>query len=102
MKTQNKRFADTGKMVKEILETNAVARDSYNGLLIAVARRVGLTDWPFETVLIEWERKNLPSFASIMRARRKIAEKYPHLAPRESVRKRREELADEYKEYYKK
>lgn len=102
MKTQNKRFADTGKMVKEILESKPKTRDSYMQLLIAVAQKFGYGFLPLEVALETWEDKQMPSFASIMRARRKITEKYPHLAPSESVRERHAELADEYKEYYKK
>lgn len=102
MRTQNKRFAETGEMVKAILENQPKTRDSYMELLIAVGRKFGLTDFFMDTALRAWEDKNLPSFASIMRARRKITEKYPHLAPSESVKERNAELADEYKEYYKK
>ena len=40
----------------------------------------------------------LPAIASIMRARRKVYEKYPYLKPEKATKKRSEKV-EEYKEY---
>lgn len=95
-----KRFADVGKMVKEILEFNVAARDSYPELLIAVAEKYGCADVPFAKLLRFWQN-NLPSFESLTRARRKVAEENPALAPSDRQKAINAELAEQYKEYYK-
>ena len=53
---------------------------------------------PFHEVMLNHKKYNLPAIASIMRSRRKIYQKYPHLKPLK-VSKFRKELEEEYKEY---
>lgn len=53
---------------------------------------------PFFEVMINHYDYNFPAIASIMRARRKVYEKYPEIKP-EKVSKKRKEKIEEYKEY---
>lgn len=55
---------------------------------------------PFYHVMLNHSQYNFPAIASIMRARRKVYEKYPDLKP-EKVTKKRNEKVEEYKEYSK-
>lgn len=55
---------------------------------------------PFFEVMINHYDYNFPAIASIMRARRKVYEKYPEIKP-EKVSKKRKEKIEEYKEYSK-
>ena len=53
---------------------------------------------PFHHVMLNHKEYKLPAIASIMRARRKIYQKYPDIKP-EKVTKKRNEKIEEYKEY---
>jgi hypothetical protein len=53
---------------------------------------------PFYHVMLNHDNYNFPAIASIMRARRKIYQKYPDLKP-EKVTKARNKKIEEYKEY---
>ena len=53
---------------------------------------------PFFEVMLNHYDYNFPAIASIMRARRKVYEKYPEIKP-EKVSKKRKEKIEEYKEY---
>lgn len=53
---------------------------------------------PFYHVMLNHDQYNFPAIASIMRSRRKVYQKYPDLKP-EKVTKKRNEKAEEYKEY---
>ena len=53
---------------------------------------------PFYHVMLYHDNYNFPAIASIMRARRKVYQKYPDLKP-EKVTKKRNEKIEEYKEY---
>ena len=53
---------------------------------------------PFYNVMLHHKEFKLPAIASIMRARRKVYEKYPDIKP-EKVSKKRKEKIEEYKEY---
>ena len=53
---------------------------------------------PFYHIMLNHKEYGLPAIASIMRARRKVYEKYPYLKP-EKVTKLRKDKKEEYKEY---
>lgn len=55
---------------------------------------------PFFEIMLNHNEYKLPAIASIMRARRKIYEKYPYLKP-EKATKYREAKVEEYIEYSK-
>lgn len=53
---------------------------------------------PFHHVMLNHKYYKLPAIASIMRARRKVYEKYPYLNPK-NIKELRESKEEEYKEY---
>lgn len=53
---------------------------------------------PFYQIMLNHYEYKLPAIASIMRARRKVYEKYPYLKPEKATKKRSEKV-EEYKEY---
>lgn len=53
---------------------------------------------PFYKIMLNHKEYRLPAIASVMRARRKVYEKYPYLKP-ERVTKLRKDKEEEYKEY---
>ena len=53
---------------------------------------------PFYHIMLKHHQYNFPAIASIMRARRKIYQKYPDLKP-EKVSKKRNKKIEEYKEF---
>lgn len=53
---------------------------------------------PFYQIMLNHYEYRLPAIASIMRARRKVYEKYPYLKPEKATKKRSEKI-EEYKEY---
>ena len=55
---------------------------------------------PFHQVMLNHKEYKLPAIASIMRARRKIYEKYPYLKP-EKITKLRKAKEKKYKRYSK-
>lgn len=57
-----------------------------------------VTTETFYKIMLNHYDYNLPAIASIMRARRKIYQKYPELKP-EKVTQKRKEKEEEYKEY---
>lgn len=53
---------------------------------------------PFYQIMLNHKEYGLPAIASVMRARRKVYEKYPYLKP-ERVSKYRKDKEEEYREY---
>lgn len=53
---------------------------------------------PFFEVMLNHKEYKLPAIASVMRARRKVYEKYPYLKP-EKITKLRKDKEEEYREY---
>lgn len=53
---------------------------------------------PFYHVMLNHKEYGLPAIASIMRARRKVYEKYPYLNPKK-IKELREKEEKEYREY---
>ena len=67
-------------------------------LVLEVFKRYVTGEMQLETVLVHHEELGLPSFASILRTRRKVQEKYPELVNKTTARKRSNARKD-YKAY---
>lgn len=67
--------------VKETLERSPLVREDDFLLYCAVIRRMGVdTGRAFKDLMINHKQYELPSFESVSRCRRKIAETYPELS----------------------
>jgi len=89
------------KIIEEVLRNYEDARKDDFILIYRVFKEINenaVIRKPFFEVMINHYDYNFPAIASIMRARRKIFEKYPYLKP-EKVTKKRYEKIEEYKEY---
>lgn len=53
---------------------------------------------PFYQIMLNHKEYGLPAIASVMRARRKVYEKYPYLKP-EKISELRKDKEEEYREY---
>ena len=87
--------------VEKVLRENEDARKDDFILIYRVFKennKKAVTTQPFYKIMLYHYDYNLPAIASIMRARRKIYQKYPELKP-EKVTQKRKEKEEEYKEY---
>ena len=85
-------------LVKACLEQVPETRDSDNKLLYAIYRHLGVdSNTSFERVINKVIRGELPAFASITRAKRKVVELYPHLDCSAKVRELRDQQEQAYK-----
>jgi len=76
------------KCVTEELKSNYSARTNDYELILGVVRRFGIdTNTPFSELV---KMKNLPSFKTIMRARRKVQAENPQLKDAFTAEKRQE------------
>ena len=67
--------------VKETLEKSQLVREDDFLLYCAVIKRMGVdTGRAFKDLMIKHKQYELPSFESVSRCRRKIAETYPELS----------------------
>lgn len=89
------------KIVKTVLIKNVDARSDDFILIQKVCYEISpcVSHLPFLEVMMNHDYYGLPSFSSIVRARRKIFEECPNLRPNNKVTEKREELQEEYKEY---
>ncbi len=79
----------TKKLVKETLEENVEARSDDSILYFEVCNKVeNMHGLLFEDVLKNRQYYGLPSYATVVRARRKIFEEYPELKPIEATKER--------------
>lgn len=91
----------TEEKVEYVLREYEDAREDDFKLIYRVFKEINenaVIRKPFFEVMLNHYDYNFPAIASIMRARRKIYQKYPDLKP-EKVSKKREEKIEEYKEY---
>ena len=93
--------ANTQDTVLNILTNNVEARGDDFILIAEVydAIRPELRGVPMDYVLRNHKDYKLPSFSSIVRARRKLQVMYPDLEPEESVKRLREDEEQKYIEY---
>lgn len=86
--------------VEKVLRECAQARDNNNILIYALFKQYGVSGTDnFASVMLKMINKELPSFESITRARRKVVELYPELDASASVKALRKQAEEEYKEY---
>lgn len=88
-------------LVYEVLVNNPVARGDDFILINEVLKNFVNEQMPLETVLTHHVELGVPSFASIIRIRRKIQEQHPELLPSDAVIEMREAEEQAYKEWVK-
>ena len=89
------------KIVEQVLRNYEDARADDYILIYRVFAQINenaVIRLPFHEIMINHAAYKLPAIATVMRARRKIFEKYPYLKP-EKVTRLREKKIEEYKEY---
>lgn len=87
------------KEVKACLTQIPETRDSDNMLMYCIYRHYGLEEHAtFERVINKIIKGELPAFASITRAKRKVVELYPELDCSAKVRELRDQQEQAYKE----
>lgn len=96
-----KEIYTTQNIVKEILETNKMARNSDAALYIKVCERINpaVLSKPFWTVLLSLKEYNLPSIETVGRARRKLQEMFPELSGDVDVEAQRLLNEEVFREY---
>ena len=88
----------TVELVKGILERYPKARDNDNTLYQYVMNNYGVSvKTPFKEVCDMISSRKLPSMWTIERARRKVQELYPELAPSSEAKAKKDMEEDEYK-----
>lgn len=88
------------KIVLDVLNTNVDSRFSDHVLCTKVIFKIrpNLITTNFKDVFNNFEAYKLPSFASVERCRRKLAEKGLYTPP-ENIKKEREKMIEKYVEY---
>ena len=90
------RLLNIEKCVTEELESNYSARTNDYDLILGVVKRFGIdVNIPFSQIV---KRKDLPSFKSIMRARRKVQAERPELKDTQTTQARQDKQ-EIYKKY---
>ena len=85
-------------LVLEALERNPAARKDDFILILEVLKNFVTAELPLEAVFKYHVQIGLPSFASIVRIRRKLQEKHPHLVDA-TAQKVRSDEQKEFKDY---
>lgn len=91
----------TEELVKEVLIKYKDSRSDDFVLIYRVYQSIdenAVIREPFYKIMLNHKEYRLPAIASVMRARRKVYEKYPYLKPKR-VSKLRKDKEEEYKEY---
>lgn len=86
-------------LVEKILEDNVEARGDDFILILEVLNYYVLGQMPLETVLKHHIELGLPSFASIIRVRRKLQEERKELNPADGVKKMREKEEQSWRDF---
>lgn len=93
---------ELAEIIKDILIKHREARNSDNVLIYAVMRYYGIQPTtPFAAVIQAIRDGNLPAFASITRAKRKVVELHPELDCDAKVRELRNLEQEEYRAFAK-
>jgi hypothetical protein len=93
----------TEKIVEKVLRQHIDTRSDDFILIYRVFKEINenvVIRLPFFEVMLNHKEYGLPAIASIMRARRKVYERYPYLNPKK-IKELRKEKEEEYKEYSK-
>lgn len=87
--------------VKDILTNNPEAREDDFILIAEVFSRLRpeIKGYSIDFVLRHHKEYRIPSFSSIVRARRKLQEKYPYLQPSKKVKEIRQAEEQAYLDY---
>ena len=94
------RLKNLQNKVKEVLEESVEARNDNFKLVYQVYKKLDIpVQFQFMDLMMEHSKYGLPSFESVLRARRKIVETHPELAECEEVKLFREEQQEEYIQY---
>lgn len=101
--SKSKELYKTQDIVKEVLETNKMARNSDMALYIKVCEKVNPTvlSKPFWVVLMNLKELNLPNIETVGRARRKMQELHPELAGDADVEAQRMINEEVFRDYAK-
>lgn len=86
-------------LVREALTNNPAARADDFILIYEVLKNFVTDKMPLDTVLTHHIELGVPSFASIVRIRRKLQELNPDLEPSNKVKEIREQEEENYIEY---
>ena len=87
--------------VKEVLEENVTTRGDDFILILEVYKKIrpNLEGVPFNDVLRYHYRYDLPSFSSVVRARRKLQVMYPELEPDKKIKDIRQAEEQKYRDF---
>ena len=86
-------------LVEKILEDNVEARGDDFILILEVLNYYVLGQMPLETVLKHHIELGLPSFASIIRVRRKLQEERKELNPADGVKEMRDKEEQSWRDF---
>ncbi len=91
----------TQDVVKEILETNEMARNSDMALYVKVCERINpnVLSKPFWVVLLSLKEYNLPNIETVRRTRQKLQAAYPELCGNDNVEAQRKVNEEAFREY---
>lgn len=92
------RIKNVEPLVYRALTDNPITRTDDFILVLEVLKNFVTAEMQLETVLVHHTELGLPSFASIIRIRRKLQKRYPELENKATAEMRAEAETD-YKEY---
>lgn len=86
-------------LVKDILENHPTAKDNDFILYMFVLNKQNIScrDTSIYDITVMMQKKLVPSFCSVERARRKVQEQFPSLAPSRRAKEAKKSLCEEYK-----
>ena len=97
------KLSNTANLVKEILTDKPETRDDDYLLWVEVIKRTTKDKFDysmsFVTFLYTARFLNIPQFETVSRARRKVQEQHPELKGTEKVRKAREDMQVDFKDF---
>ncbi len=87
-------------IVKKVLENNKQARNDNFVLVLEVYKDLNIpVKFEFMGLMLEHSKYELPSFESVVRARRRIVEKFPELQATKVIEKLRKEEEQKYRKF---
>lgn len=87
-------------IVKNVLEDNIQARNDNFVLVLEVYKKLDIpVKFEFMGLMLEHSKYELPSFESVVRARRKVVEKFSELQATKVIEKLRKEEEQKYREF---
>lgn len=91
------KFFKIKDLVEKILIENEATRNSDGALYFFVCTYLKGNDLTFESAMLKRAELDLPSFETVVRARRKLQEEFPHLRAKKDVEEGRAELEQEFR-----